>query len=253
MLPFSWRAFAELIKEHSPVLAEFKTMHTPSYGSLYLAWREVNEQKLLRLICGLGKRLCKDPKHLAADSTGMLFKGGAIWILLKWHAPNLKKTSKAFRKVHIIVSTCCQAILAIHVSKATKADIVALPTLLKLLGKKTLLHSTKLYGDKAYTSQVVQKELWKEYATRFVVEPKRNAVPNAELPFDDLALYLHSPKLWKYTLGYSRKTFVELAFAAAHRSNLPLSARKNSEKRKQILCRFFLLNWRKLFEKQKRW
>ena len=89
-----------------------------------------------------------------------------------------------------------------------------------VLGKKTLLHSTKLYGDKAYTSRVVQKELWEEYATRFVVEPKRNAVPNAELPFDDLALYHHSPELWKYTLGYSSKTFVELAFAAAHRSNL---------------------------------
>ena len=91
--------------------------------------------------------------------------------------------------------TCCQTILAIHVSKVTKADIVALPTLLKLLGKKTLLHSTKLYGDKAYTSQVVQKELWEEYASRFVAEPKCNAVPNAEFTFDDLTLYQHSPEL----------------------------------------------------------
>ena len=189
MLPFSWRAFAKLIEEHSPVLAEFETIYTPSYGSLYRAWREVNEQKLVLLICGLDKRLCKGPKHLAADSTGMLFKVGAVWILVKWHAPNLKKTLKGFRKVHIIVSTCCQAILAIHVSKVTKADIVALPTLLKLLVKKTLLHSTKLYGDKAYTSQVVQKELWDEYTTHLVVEPKCNAVPNAELTFNDLALY----------------------------------------------------------------
>ena len=152
--------------------------------------------------------------------------------------------------MHIVVSSCCQAILAIHISKTIKPDIRAFPVLLDLLGKKLLRNLQKLYGDKAYTSQFYQCKLWEEFSLRLVVE--RNAVRSETRVFPDLELYRNSPGLWKSSLDFSAKTFVELTFAKAQQLALPLRARKTENKRKQILCRFLLLNFNQVLKSEQK-
>ena len=111
----------------------------------------------------------------------------------------------------------------------------------------------KLSGDKAYTSQFYQCELWEKFSLRLVVEPKRNAVRSENRFFPDLELYRNSPGLWKSSLDFSAKTFVELTFAKAQQLALPLSARKTENKRKQILCRFLRLNFKQVLKLEQKW
>ena len=172
MTGFTWREFERQIAKHDEILVQFQAKQVPSYGSIYAAWQEVPESKLVRIIGKLRKELCKNPTKATVDSTGVLFKTGAVWVLLRWSKSKLKKTSKAFRKVHSIISSCCQAILAVHISKTTKPDIRVFPALLNLLGKKLLRGLDKIYGDKAYTSQFYQGELEEKFSLRLVVEPE---------------------------------------------------------------------------------
>ena len=172
MTGFTWREFARQIAKHGEILGQFQAKQVPSYGSIYVAWQEIPESKLVRLIGKLGKQLCKSPKKAAADSTGVVFKGGAVGVLLRWSKSKLKKTSKAFRKVHIVVSSCCQAILAAHVSKTTKPDIRVFPVLLNLLGKKLLRNLNKISGDKGLQVNFIKMNFGKSF--RFVWLLSRN-------------------------------------------------------------------------------
>ena len=60
---------------------------------------------------------------MALDSSGFLFKGGSVWILLRWAKQKLKKTSRAFYKVHIATDLDSAAVLAIKLSKTPTHDL----------------------------------------------------------------------------------------------------------------------------------
>ncbi len=54
--------------------------------------------QLENLVKLIGKILSPDPKSAAFDSSGFLFKGGSVWILLKWGKMKLKKPPVLFTK-----------------------------------------------------------------------------------------------------------------------------------------------------------
>ena len=160
----------------------------------------------------LPPKIMKAPLSLLFDSTGFLFKGGSVWILLKWFKPLLKKTSYAFLKAHLLVDTTSRAILAVKLSKSPTHDIKMAEKVLKKVGKRRLRLVNRIFGDKAYTSRKLGQKLQVEYGIQLIVEPKRNAVDHGSNSWFDrsVRLYSRSASQWKHTpivaiLGILRK------------------------------------------------
>ena len=247
---FTWRAFAQELKKHQALLQKHGILTPPSYGSLYAAWRSISERQMENLITAVGRILCPEPKDTAIDSTGFLFKGGSVWILLKWLTPLLKKTSRAFLKAHLLVDTTSRAILAVKLSKSPTHDIKMAEKVIKKVGKRRLRLVKRIFGDKAYTSRKLGQKLQVEYGIQLIVEPKRNAVDHGSNSWFDrsVRLYSRSASLWKHTHGYGRKSVVEQVICEVKKRKIVLSARKVSQKRKQLLLNFLQYNFAEWLE-----
>ena len=205
--------------------------------------------QLENLVKQTGNILSPNPDVGAFDSSGFLFKGGSVWILLKWGKMKLKKTSRAFYKAHIVVDVKSKAVLAVKLSKSNTADVIVAWKLLKSMGKRVISKMKTIFGDKAYNDQKLREEL-KSQNVKLIVEPKKNATDKGTDSSQDrsLRLYRNSPNLWKSTHKYDQKTFVELVFGTIKSRPLPLSAKLTRNKKKQIIMKFFVYNFNMMLE-----
>jgi len=248
-LPFSWREFTEHLQKHEDVLSDFGALKIPSTSSIYLAWSNIPQTQLENLVSLTGKIISPKPQNMALDSSGFLFKGGSVWILLKWAKQKLKKTSRAFYKVHIATDLDSAAVLAIKLSKTPTHDIKIAWRLVKSLGIRCLSTLKRIYGDKAYTDSTLNEHL-QEYSVQLIVEPRSNATDKGTNSYHDknLRLYRNSPELWKWTHKHGQKAIVERVFGSVKSKPIPLSARRAKNKRKQLVMKFFVYNFNLLLE-----
>ena len=106
----TWRALAVELERCKYVLIRFGVFQVPSKSSLHAVWLAIREEQLENLIKRIGASIAPHPRTIAMDSTGFMLKGGSVWRLLKWNISTLKKTSRLFWKVHILVDTDTQAV-----------------------------------------------------------------------------------------------------------------------------------------------
>jgi len=250
-LPFSWRGFTIQLQQHKALLMDFGAIKVPSTTSIYNAWSSIPPAQLENLVALTGKILSPKPQNVALDSTGFLFKGGSVWILLKWAKQQLKKTSRSFYKVHIATDLTSRAVLAIKLSKAPTHDLKIAWRLIKSIGKRCLTSLRKIYGDKAYTDKKLSCHL-NQYQVQLIVEPRSNATDKGTNGFQDrnLRLYRNSPNLWKWTHKHGQKAIIERVFGSIKSNAIPLSARLAKNKRKQLIMKFFVYNFNLLLEVQ---
>ena len=248
-LPFTWREFTQHLQQHEDVLLEFGAIRVPSTSSIYAAWRDIPTSQLENLVKLIGRILSPDPKNTAFDSTGFMFKGGSIWILLKWARRKLKKTSRVFYKIHIIADLNTSAVLAIKSSKSPVHDLTMGWKLIKSLGTRILFSIKRIYGDKAYTDVKLYNHL-QNYDVQLTVEPRSNAADKGTDSFQDksVRLYQNSPELWKYTHKHGQKAIVERVFGSVKNKPIPLTAKIAKNKRKQLIMKFFVYNFNLLLE-----
>lgn len=161
----------------------------------------------------------------------------------------MKKTSRAFYKVHIATDLNSAAVLAIKLSKAPTHDLKIAWRLVKSLGLRCLSTLKRIYGDKAYTDFTLYKHL-RKHSVQLTVEPRSNATDKGTNSFHDknLRLYHNSPGLWKKTHRHGQKAIVERVFGAVKSKPIPLSARRAKNKRKQLIMKFFVYNFNLLLE-----
>lgn len=248
-LPFSWREYTLHLQKHEDLLSDFGALKVPSTTSIYFAWNNIPLAQLENLVALTGKILSPKPKNAALDSSGFLFKGGSVWILLKWANNKLKKTSRAFYKIHILTDLDSTAVLAIKHSKTPTHDLKIAWRLIKSIGLRCLSTLKRIYGDKAYTDYKLYTHL-KEHSVRLVVEPRSNATDKGTDEYHDknLRLYRNSPELWKWTHKHGQKAIVERVFGTVKTRSIPLSARREKNKRKQLIMKFFVYNFNLLLE-----
>ena len=252
MLHYNWREFADEIGKYELLLAKYGASHAPSYGSIHKAWSDIGQSQLENLIVLFGRILCPDPNKTAIDSTGLLFKGGSVWILLKWRPSQLKKSSRRFIKAHMIVETSSKTILGVMLSKSPKHDVSMAPKVINQIGSRQLKKIDKIYGDKAYNDKKLRKQKLLKYGIKLIIEPKKNAVDHGTGNYRDLdlRLYKNSPNLWKYTHQHGCKSSVEQTFGLVKVKTLPLTGRSPKSKRKQILMNFLVYNLNMMLEDQ---
>lgn len=248
-LPFSWREYTLHLQKHEDILSDFGALKVPSTTSIYSAWSSIPATQLENLVALTGKILSPKPQNVALDSSGFLFKGGSVWILLKWGKRKLKKTSRAFYKVHIATDLNSTAVLAIKLSKAPTHDLKIAWRLIKSIGLRCLSTLKRIYGDKAYTDITLYKHL-KGHSVHLIVEPRSNATDKGTDEYHDknLRLYRNSPELWKWTHKHGQKAIVERVFGTVKTRPIPLSARREKNKRKQLIMKFFVYNFNLLLE-----
>jgi len=161
----------------------------------------------------------------------------------------LKKTSRAFYKVHIATDLDTTAVLAVKLSKAPTHDLKIAWRLIKSLGLRCLSTLKRLHGDKAYTDSKLRESL-REQSVQLIVEPRSNATDKGTDGYYDksLRLYRNSPELWKWTHKHGQKAIVERVFGTVKSRPIPLSARLVKNKRKQLIMKFFVYNFNLLLE-----
>ncbi len=248
-LPFSWREYTDQIERCEPVLQAHGAVEAPSMSSIYKQWRMIPRKQIENLVNLVGKTMSPDPKDTAVDSTGFLFKGGSVWLLLKWAVKKLKKTSRIFYKAHIIVDLKSEVVLGVRLSKSPDHDLKHGVKLIFGIGKFLLTKIKRIYGDKAYTDGDLESDL-QEYDVQMIVEPKSNAVDHGNDDFHDrsVRLYKNSPSLWKYTHSHGQKSVIEKIMGKIKMQPIPITARLAKTKKKQLCVRFFVYNWNKLLE-----
>ncbi len=248
-LDYSWRSFPDQLLQHEAILADFGAIQVPHFTSIYNAWTSIPISQLENLVKLTGKILSSDSEDVAFDSSGFLFKGGSVWILLKWGKKKLKKTSRAFYKAHIAVDVKSTAVLSVKLSKSMTHDVKIAWKLIKSMGSNVVSKLRRIYGDKAYNDKKLREYLISK-SVNLIVEPKKNATDKGTNDFQDknLRLYRRSPNLWKSTHNYNQKTFVELVFGTVKSKPIPLSAKLAKNKKKQLIMKFFVYNFNMLLE-----
>ncbi len=249
-LPYSWREYADQIKQCEPVLQAHGAKEAPAYSTIYKEWRSIPRQQIENLIRLIGTVLCPNPDDTAIDSTGFLFKAGSVWILLKWAVRKLKKTSRIFYKAHVLVEVKKKVILGVRLSKSPEHDLTVGIKLIFSLGKRLLAKIRRLYGDKAYTDSRLAIELETDFGVQMVVEPRSNAVDHGTNSSQDrnVRLYHNSPELWKYTHSHGQKSTVERIIGVVKQYPMAMTARLNITKKKQLVMRYFVYNFNLLLE-----
>ena len=191
--------------------------------------------------------IANNPKALAIDSTDFEKRAGSTWRLLQWDWSFLKKASKWFDKVHILVDTTTRAVLSLSITESFDHDITQV---LKLLRRARVLRRRAayvLYGNKAYHDRRLHAKL-EAWGVRFIVEPKKNFVPHGLSGFFErsLRLYKNSPGLWKHTFRDHKKAAVEHVFGLVKLHNPPVRARTRKNKHKHLVAAFLLYNLKTL-------
>lgn len=248
-LSLSWNKYTQELQRCEQELRGCGATKVPGKTSLFNAWREMTELQLIRQVTQLGRILVPTPENLAIDSTGFMMKGGSIWRVVKWTKSLLKRTSRLFHKVHLIVDTETQTILSCALSQAHIADIKRTGPLLKHLGKRVIRTVKRVYGDKAYNDSKFEGYLH-QHGIRLVVEPKANAVDHGTTSERDnsLRLYRSNRKFWFTVFRCKRKAAVEHTNGTVKQLLTPLRERKPIQRRKRLLVYLFQYNFRLLLQ-----
>ena len=178
--------------------------------------------------------------HLLVDSTGIKFLGEGEWKCKK-HGYERRRQ---WRKLHIGIDAKTLQIRAICVTSNNVSDAAVIPDLLQQLPKDEVLHS--LTGDGAYDTQPVYEALM-ECGVIPIIAPRKNARIRKGQAFVHrnaaiVARRRLGRSIWKYWIGYHRRSFVETKMNCIKRLGERLMSRTFERQINELHTRAAILN-----------
>lgn len=180
----------------------------------------------------------------ALDSSGFKTITGQVWRVLKWSKAKLKKTSKIFRKAHILITLPSRSISAITMSRSIDPDVKIAGKLFKQFSKRLVPNINKIRGDKAYWDEKVMG--WcEQVGITPVIPPKAGSVDHGTNSPQDLIVRAKENYwgLYQHNHNTEWRSSVEHVFGLVKLKPLILHDRKQSTKDKAILSRFLWYNY----------
>ena len=125
-----------------------------SKSTFHAVWREIDKRLLEQWIILQGKEITsrREVKGLAADSSGFKNRQACLWRFLKWSKGGLKRTSRLFRKIHLIIALPSRAIVSLTHSHSNTHDSKVFGGLWQKLPSTLLRPTVRFYADSAYWS-----------------------------------------------------------------------------------------------------
>ncbi len=178
--------------------------------------------------------------HLLVDSTGIKFLGEGEWKCKK-HGYERRRQ---WRKLHIGIDAKTLQIRAICVTSNNVSDAAVIPDLLQQLPKDEVLHS--LTGDGAYDTQPVYEALM-ECGVIPIIAPRKNARIRKGQAFVHrnaaiVARRRLGRSIWKYWIGYHRRSLVETKMNCIKRLGERLMSRTFERQINELHTRAAILN-----------
>lgn len=244
VLDFTWEEYVNQLQPLAELINEFNSYETnevPGKTTVYNGFRKLKPRQIKSLTTQVSRVLC-EPGRVAIDSSGFILSLGRIWKMVSYRTNSLKRTSKIFYKMHIIVDTATKSILAVNWSKSPDHDYPVAVKLVMQLGKRILAKIRYFMGDKAYEGPDLRSYL-NDHGTRLLVEPKKGSVDHGqETDRDrDVRLSDQCKELWKHTFKYGNKQVVEHVFGEI-KMNLCVNTRKRTILKRQLLLHFLMYN-----------
>ncbi|MHA1400344.1 MAG: transposase, partial [Candidatus Heimdallarchaeaceae archaeon] len=151
----AWRKLEEKLSLCDFLIEEGWMKKIPSKSTFHAVWRMTESKVLERWIIMLGEEVVrkKGLKAMAVDSSGFKIRQSSVWRFLKWSKGALKKTSKLFCKLHIIVALPSRAIISLTHSSSITHDSKVFGLLWQKLPSALLRPFLRFYGDCAYWSE----------------------------------------------------------------------------------------------------
>jgi len=137
---------------------------------------EQRESKILeQWIIDLGEEIMrkKGLKAMSMGSSGFKIRQASIWRFLKWSRGTLKKISKFFWKIHLIVGLPSRAIVSLAHSASNTHDSRVFGLLWPKLPSALLKPFLRFYGDCAYWTENIVG-LLRQQSFFPVISPKSN-------------------------------------------------------------------------------
>ena len=179
------------------------------------------------------------------DSSGFKICTGQLWKFLKWGRTSLKKASKLFRKIHIIIALPSRSIVSITHSPSNFPDHMACGKLFLHLSKRLLKHLKRIHLDIAYFEKNTMA--WIEQEGMYpVVPPKVDSRDHGTDFLHDkiVRAYKSYPSLYRHNHHPERRSSVEHVFDLIKLKPLILNDRKLSNKMKTLLTPFLWYNYK---------
>ncbi len=218
----------------------------PSKTTFHRAWQNTKVGSLESWIRGMGYIRATQWEDLecAVDSSGFKIATGSLWRYLKWAKKQLKKTSKIFRKVHIIVSLPSRAVVSITTSTSITHDSKVCGKLFQTLSKRLIKRFKIMHMDKAYWDEDILEWIEQE-GMRPDVPPKENAIDHGTTSAHDriVRAYTDYPGLIRHNNHSEQRASVEHVFGLIKLRPLTINDRKLNNKLKTLLCPFLWYNF----------
>ncbi|UJG44156.1 MAG: transposase [Candidatus Heimdallarchaeum endolithica] len=172
----AWRKLEEKLSLCDFLIEEGWMKKIPSKSTFHAVWRATESKILEQWIIELGREIVrkKGLKAMAVDSSGFKIRQASVWRFLKWVRGGLKKTSKLFWKIHLIVGLPSRAIVSLAHSASNTHDSKVFGLLWQKLPSALLRPFLRFYGDCAYWTENIVG-LLSQHSFFPVIPPKSNA------------------------------------------------------------------------------
>lgn len=219
--------------------------YIPSKSKFHQVWHDINRSSLQSWIRQLGYEVAiLQDCSCAMDSSGFKIITGQLWRYAKYASATISKTSKAFRKVHIIVGLPSRAIVSIANSASKTHDSQLCGKLFKKLSKRLVPQLKRMFADKGYWDEKIMGWITQE-GMYPVIPPKSNSVDHGSSSPHDLIVRAHQkyPGLYKHNHQPGKRAGVEHVFGLIKLRPMILYDRKLRIKEKSLLCSFLWYNY----------
>jgi len=213
----------------------------PSKTTFHRVWQNVRVQSLESWIRALGYNTAVkwEDSECAIDSSGFKVTTGNLWRYLKWAKGQLKKTSKLFRKVHIIISLPSRTVVSLTTSPSTAHDSKVCSKLFQTLPKRLIkrfkcVHLDGAYWDENIMGWITQEGMYPD------VPPNKNSIDHGTNSPQDLRVRAEKnyPGLYRRNHHPERRASVEHVFGLIKLRPPIIYDRKVNNKLKTLLCPF---------------
>ncbi|MCG3224358.1 MAG: transposase [Candidatus Heimdallarchaeota archaeon] len=218
----------------------------PSKSTFHRVWQDIRVGSLESWVRTIGYNTAVkgEDAECAVDSSGFKITTGNLWRYLKWAKGQLKKTSKLFRKVHIIISLPSRTVVSITTSPSTTHDSKVCGKLFQTLPKRLIKRFKRIHLDGAYWDENIMGWI-KQEGMYPDVPPNKNSVDHGTDSPQDLRVRAEKnyPGLYRKNHHPERRASVEHVFGLIKLRPLTISDRKTNNKLKTLLCPFLWYNF----------
>ena len=245
----AWRKLGEKLAWCDFLVEEGWMTKIPSKSTFHAIWRGIDKRLLEQWIILQGKEITsrKEVKGLAVDSSGFKNRQASLWRFLKWSKGGLKRTSRLFRKIHLIIALPSRAIVSLTHSHSNTHDSKVFGGLWQKLPPTLLRPNRRFYADSAYWTENIVG-LIKQHGLHPVIRPKSNALIDNPLLGPIVRAHRFYPGLYNHNHHPEYRSSVEHVFGLIKLSFPPILDRLPSTILNTLYSPLICYNYRLLVQ-----